>query len=272
MAFLHQLTSSKKKFEWGSQAEKAFSQLKTSFTSAPILILLNPARQFIVVVDASDTGVGAILSESRERPKSSSLCLLLPPAESRREELQHRRLQTPGCETCTRRMATLVGGGRATVHCTYGSQKPGIPRFGQEGQLPTRPVGPLFFIWFNFTLSYRPGTKNCKADGLSRQFDISEKPEELDYIPLSMFLKSNLSSRVTSCSLLDNFPASFWSCSAYHLLTWLWPASLSLPSMVLTWVVFWSSGYLDLVCLWLSAVSLWPSESRLQVFGFVSSV
>ena len=33
----------------------------------------------------------------------------------------------------------------------------------------------LFFRRFNFVLSYRPGSKNTKADALSRQFDLSER-------------------------------------------------------------------------------------------------
>lgn len=37
-------------------------ELKHSFITAPILVLLDPACQFIVEVDVSETGVGAILS------------------------------------------------------------------------------------------------------------------------------------------------------------------------------------------------------------------
>ncbi|KAI5086479.1 hypothetical protein C0J45_23991, partial [Silurus meridionalis] len=33
------------------------------FTSAPVLTLPDPSRQFVVEVDASDKGVGAILSQ-----------------------------------------------------------------------------------------------------------------------------------------------------------------------------------------------------------------
>lgn len=40
----------------------AFLDLKNQFTEAPILIQPDPKLQFIVEFDASDTGVGAILS------------------------------------------------------------------------------------------------------------------------------------------------------------------------------------------------------------------
>lgn len=50
-------------FHWSLQAESAFQQLKTFFTSSPVLSVPYPSLQFIVEVDASDTGVGAVLSQ-----------------------------------------------------------------------------------------------------------------------------------------------------------------------------------------------------------------
>jgi len=41
-------------------AEKSFQDLKSCFTSAPILTLPDPQRQFVVEVDASNDGVGAV--------------------------------------------------------------------------------------------------------------------------------------------------------------------------------------------------------------------
>ncbi len=60
---LTDLTSTKKRFCWSSQAQTAFESLKSRFISAPILNTPDPSRQFIVEVDASEVGVGAILSQ-----------------------------------------------------------------------------------------------------------------------------------------------------------------------------------------------------------------
>ena len=54
------LTSTLHPFSWTPEA--ALSALKSLFTSAPVLILPQPSRQFIVEVDASEVGIGAILS------------------------------------------------------------------------------------------------------------------------------------------------------------------------------------------------------------------
>lgn len=40
----------------------------------------------------------------------------------------------------------------------------------------------LFFDPFNFTMTYRPGSKNTKPDALSRQFSVQESPSSPDTI------------------------------------------------------------------------------------------
>lgn len=56
------LTSLKTSFIWTPNTDKAFSKLKDLFTSPPVLTQPDPRAQFVVEVDASDVGVGAVLS------------------------------------------------------------------------------------------------------------------------------------------------------------------------------------------------------------------
>lgn len=60
---LTKLTSTLCDFTWNLEAETAFVELKRLFSSAPILCHPDINKQFIVEVDASDTGVGAVLSQ-----------------------------------------------------------------------------------------------------------------------------------------------------------------------------------------------------------------
>ncbi|XP_061671839.1 protein Smaug homolog 1 isoform X3 [Syngnathoides biaculeatus] len=60
---LHALTSPRNTFEWTRTCQEAFNRLKTSFTTVPILIMPDPDRQFVVEVDASDSGIGAVVSQ-----------------------------------------------------------------------------------------------------------------------------------------------------------------------------------------------------------------
>ncbi len=71
---LSALTSSKVQFRWTPQANEAFLKLKELFTSTPILIQPDPQRPFVVEVDASDVGVGAVLSQLGESDKLLHPC------------------------------------------------------------------------------------------------------------------------------------------------------------------------------------------------------
>lgn len=55
------LTSTKVTFGWSSATESAFYNLKSRFVSAPFLVTPDPTRQFVVEVDASEVGAGAVL-------------------------------------------------------------------------------------------------------------------------------------------------------------------------------------------------------------------
>lgn len=51
----------------GSRSDHGFTDLKNRFSTAPILIQPDLTKQFIVEVDASDSEVGAVLSQRSEK-------------------------------------------------------------------------------------------------------------------------------------------------------------------------------------------------------------
>ena len=61
---LHKLTEKKQPFKWTEQCLQAFVQLKHCLTSAPLLALPDWFQPFIVDTDASNTGIGAVLSQT----------------------------------------------------------------------------------------------------------------------------------------------------------------------------------------------------------------
>ncbi|KAK3561539.1 hypothetical protein QTP86_007783 [Hemibagrus guttatus] len=62
------LRNKPKSLTWNPVATQAFNTLKTAFTTAPLLVHPDPELPFIVEVDASTTGVGAVLSQQQGNP------------------------------------------------------------------------------------------------------------------------------------------------------------------------------------------------------------
>lgn len=60
---LTQLTSPKVKFAWTAECQYAFEQTKTMLTSPPILVMPLFDRPYHLMVDASELGIGAVLSQ-----------------------------------------------------------------------------------------------------------------------------------------------------------------------------------------------------------------
>ena len=67
---LHALTSPQVPFRWSDDADAAFKELKQRFTTAPILTLPDPFRQFVVEVDASKEGIGRFCPNEQNRTTS----------------------------------------------------------------------------------------------------------------------------------------------------------------------------------------------------------
>ena len=60
---LHQLTSKGVEWEWSNDAQQAFDELRARLIQAPILGYPDPTIEYILDTDASDVGVGAVLSQ-----------------------------------------------------------------------------------------------------------------------------------------------------------------------------------------------------------------
>lgn len=73
---LHALTS-KAKLVWTPWTEQAFERLKKSFSTAPDLVLPDTKKQFVVEVDASEVGIGAVLSQQDCRDDKLHPCPFL---------------------------------------------------------------------------------------------------------------------------------------------------------------------------------------------------
>ncbi|KAL0171008.1 hypothetical protein M9458_035604, partial [Cirrhinus mrigala] len=173
---LMDLTSTKKRFCWLSQAQTAFENLKSRFISAPILTTPDSSRQFIVEVDASEVGVGAVLSQRSPSDERIHPCAFF----SHRLTPTERNYDIGNRELLAVKLALeewrhwLEGAGFPFIVWTDHKNLEYIRTAKRMNSRQARWA--LFFGRFRFTISYRPGSKNGKPDALSRIFEAKASP------------------------------------------------------------------------------------------------
>lgn len=156
------------KLSWSSEASQAFTDLKTRFITAPILCHPNPNLPFVVEVDASSTGVGAVLSQRQGQPPKMYPCAFF----SRKLTSAEGNYDVGNRELLAMKLALeewrhwLEG---ANHQFTILTDHKNLEYLRSAKHLnPRQAPWALFFTRFNFIVTYRPGSKNGKADALSR--------------------------------------------------------------------------------------------------------
>ncbi|KAK3510289.1 hypothetical protein QTP70_033153 [Hemibagrus guttatus] len=162
------LRNKPKSLTWNPTALQAFDTLKQAFTTAPLLVHPDPERPFVVEVDASTTGVGAVLSQQQGKPPRLHPCAFfsrkLNPAEVN-YDIGNRELLA--VKLALEEWRHWLEGAKHPFTVLTDHKNLEYLRAAKRLN-PRQARWALFFTRFNFTLSYRPGSKNIKADALSR--------------------------------------------------------------------------------------------------------
>ena len=58
---MNKLKAQGKYFTWGSEQQSSFEKVKVATATAPVLVVVDPHKPFVVEMDASASAVGAIL-------------------------------------------------------------------------------------------------------------------------------------------------------------------------------------------------------------------
>lgn len=184
---LTSLTSPKVCFQWDQEAQLAFTDLKERFATSPILRQLNQDQQFVVEVNASESGVGAVLSQCFEGKlhPCAFFSHRLSPAE--------RNYDIGDRDFLAVKLAL-----EEWRHWLEGAKHPfivwtehkNLEYIRSAKRLNSRQARwALFFTRFNFSITYRPGSRKIKADALSRQFTtIKEESDPGPIFPTSSII------------------------------------------------------------------------------------
>ncbi|KAK3528035.1 hypothetical protein QTP86_015842, partial [Hemibagrus guttatus] len=154
------LRNKPKSLAWSPAAEEAFNTLKKAFTTAPLLIHPDPDKPFIVEVDASTTGVGAVLSQQQGNPSRLHPCAFF----SRKLNPAERNYDISNRELLAVKLAL-----EEWRHWLEGANHPFLvltDHKNLEYLRATKKLNPrqarwaLFFTRFDFTILYWPRSKN----------------------------------------------------------------------------------------------------------------
>ena len=162
---LHALTRKNARFSWGADQDEAFNRLKECLTTAPILGMPRDDGTFYLDTDASDKGVGAVLSQEQDGREVvlAYASRTLSKAE-RNYDVTRRELLAVVFGLKTYRQYVL---GRQFVIRTDHSALQSLRRtpepIGQQARWQA------FIEQFSFVIVHRPGTRHQNADALSRR-------------------------------------------------------------------------------------------------------
>ncbi|GJP47589.1 hypothetical protein CLOM_g6771 [Closterium sp. NIES-68] len=151
-------------YKWERKHQEAVEQLKQALTSAPVLILPDPERDYVIEADASDQAVGAVLMQDQGNG--------LQPIAYLSKKLHGAELNYPihdkealAIVIAFKAWRCYLEGRRTTVYTDHCSLK----YLKTQPNLSRRQVRWIDFLetHFHYDIVYKPGHKN-KADALSR--------------------------------------------------------------------------------------------------------
>ncbi|XP_061993237.1 uncharacterized protein LOC133711082, partial [Rosa rugosa] len=215
---LTKLTRKDAQFLWTDECEKAFNELKTRLTTAPVLTIPTSGGGLVIYSDASHQGLGCVLMQNG--------CVVA--YGSRQLKVHERNYPTHDLE-----LAAVVFALKIWRHYLYGekfelfSDHKSLKYLFSQKELNMRQRRWMELIKdYDFTLEYHPGKANVVADALSRkprvimaslmvqEWLMLEAASEFDLMPTrggheiflgSMTLQSTLISRIIQGQTLDEF-------------------------------------------------------------------
>ena len=154
---------------WTEECEQSFEGLKGKLVNAPVLAYANFSLPFILEVDASHSGLGAVLSQEQDgrvRPIAFA-SRGLRPAERNMNNYSSMKLEFLALKwAMTEKFREYLLGQKCVV---FTDNNP-------LSHLSTAKLGAVEQRWaselanFDFSIKYRPGRSNGNADALSRQY------------------------------------------------------------------------------------------------------
>ncbi|KAJ1085658.1 hypothetical protein NDU88_005787 [Pleurodeles waltl] len=171
---LTELTSKKmpKKVNWTVECQQAFDTLKQAMCSAPVLKAPDYSKQFIVQTDASEHGIGAVLSQTNDDGLDQPVAFIsrrLLPREQRWSAIEREAFAVVWS---LKKLRPYLFGTHFLVQTDH---RPLKWLMQMKGENPKLLRWSISLQGMDFIVEHRPGTAHANADGLSRFFHLENE-------------------------------------------------------------------------------------------------
>ena len=163
---LHRLTENNATFEWSVECQEAFLKLRCCLCTAPVLAFPHFERPFLLDTDASNTGIGGVLSQLDDEGTEHVVAFASRTLSKSERRYCVTRRELLAVVVFTQHFRPYLLGREFTLRTDHGCLS-SLQSFKEpEGQL-ARWLEKL--QEYNFRVVHRPGKKHRNADALSRR-------------------------------------------------------------------------------------------------------
>lgn len=159
------LTRKNVKFIWDASCQNAFELLKEKLCTSPILAYPKPGLKYLLDTDASDLGIGAVLSQVQDG-KERVIAYASKRLTLQQEKYSVTRRELLAVVTFINHFRHYLLGQKFLLRTDHGSLRWLFDFKDPRGQV-ARWLEVL--AQYDFDIEHRPGTRHQNADGLSRK-------------------------------------------------------------------------------------------------------
>ena len=170
---LTRLTKQSVAYEWGETEQSAFEQIKALIASAPVLHRPSFNHQFVIQTDASDTGLGAVLTQTIDG-EERVLCFASRTMTAAERNYSVTERECLAVLWAIRKFRAYVEGYHFKVITDHSSLKWLCNLHNPTGRLAR---WALEMQAYDYDVEHRKGSMNHVPDALSRMFEDEEVPE-----------------------------------------------------------------------------------------------
>ncbi|XP_055951586.1 uncharacterized protein LOC129987653 [Argiope bruennichi] len=155
----------KEQIRWTPECEQAFQELKMSLTKKPVLHAPDYTKKFIVQTDASDVGMGVVMSQLDSEGKEHPILYLSKKFSDAEKKYSTTEKECASIVYAIKKLKFYLDGQHFTIVTDH---NPLVWLKTNAGNNPRLMRWSLALQPYNYTVTHKPGSKHQNADGLSR--------------------------------------------------------------------------------------------------------